>query len=105
MMKDALGKEYISGDAVEAMDDSTLPEFRGMTPEQAAKKEQQMFREVFGSRNGQIVLTQILTDLKYFGRCNDMEATALSNYAKYLLQERIGINDTYKLTQSLLKVE
>lgn len=104
-MKDVLGKDFIDGvDDEELMTDSALPEFRGLTSEQAAEKEQRIFREVFGTRNGQIVLTQILTDLKYFGRCNDMESTALSNYAKYLLQERLGINDTYKLTVSMLKV-
>lgn len=56
-----------------------------------------MFRELFSSPNGQIVLNQLLTDLRYFDECKTEDDTALSNYAKFLIKERLGVNVNKKL--------
>lgn len=62
-----------------------------------------MFRELFSSPNGQIVLNQLLTDLRYFDECKTEDDTALSNYAKFLIKERLGVNLNKKITASLLQ--
>lgn len=70
--------------------------------EQKDKKMKDAFKRVFTSPEGKIVLEQILIDLGYFRASNDDTENALSNYAKYLLYERLGINDTKEVTAKLL---
>lgn len=79
-----------------------LPGFEGLAPDEQAKAERRMFREVFGTPHGRIVLTQILIDLKYFDMCKNADDTALCNYAKFLVQERLDINDTHKIVTVLM---
>ena len=97
---DVFGEEYVGTEKKKAA--GGLPGFERLTPEEQAKEERRMFREVFGTPHGKIVLTQILIDLKYFGVCHGEGEEALNNYAKYLLQERLDINDTHKIVTALM---
>lgn len=72
---------------------SAIPEFNGMTDEEQQKKIVSMFREVFKTEHGKLVLGIILEDLYYFNTCNDDEARALNNYAKVLISQRLGFNN------------
>ena len=62
-----------------------------------------LFKRVFGSPEGQIVLTYILDDLFYFTRPTDQEGEARRNYATELLHDRLGITDSIAVTAALLK--
>lgn len=97
---DVLGGEYLEIEKKTTA--GGLPGYENLSPEDQAKKERQMFREVFSTPHGRIVLTQILLDLKYFSVCTNEQDTALSNYAKFLLQERLDINDTKKIVNALI---
>lgn len=61
-----------------------------------------IFREVFSTENGRIVLTVLLEDMYYFKPCNDDEARALNNYAKALISQRLGINDNKKIIDRII---
>lgn len=104
-MKDVLGREYLADSKDEEKEAGGIPGLTKLPPEEQAREEMRMFRDVFSGDKGRIVLTQILTDLKYFSRCTTDEDMALSNYAKYLLQERMGVNDTYKLVNAMLEAK
>ncbi len=93
--------EYFAGNE-RKREPGGLPGFEGLAPDEQAKAERRMFREVFGTPHGRIVLTQILIDLKYFDKCITADDTALCNYAKYLVQERLDINDTHKIVTVLM---
>lgn len=77
-------------------DNGGLPGYESLTPEEQNKKLQKMFREVFGTKHGRIVLTVILEDLYYFKDCQNDEDRALSNYSKALISQRLGFNDNKK---------
>ena len=100
-MKDALGEEEVT---LENKKKTTggLPGFENLDEEEQAKQMKKMFREVFGTPHGKIVLGVILEDLYYFSACHNDEARALSNYAKCLISNRLGINDHKKRIDNLL---
>ena len=79
-----------------------LPGFERLSPEEQNKQLQKMFREVFGTQHGKIVLGVILEDLYYFSTCTNDEARALNNYAKALISERMGISDHKNRVDNLL---
>ena len=79
-----------------------LPGFENLDPEEQNKQLQKMFREVFNTQHGRIVLGVILEDLYYFSTCNNDEARALNNYAKALISQRLGIIDHKKQIDRLL---
>lgn len=78
-----------------------LPGFENETPEEQMKHLQKMFREVFSTPHGRIVLTVMLEDLYYFSECRNDEARALNNYAKELLGQRLGFNENKKIIDRL----
>lgn len=80
-----------------------LPGYEELTPEEQNKKLQNMFKEVFGTRHGKIVLGVILEDLYYFDTCTNDEARALNNYAKSLISQRLGFNENKKLVDRLFE--
>lgn len=80
-----------------------LPGYENLTAAEQNVKLQEMFREVFGSENGKIVLGVILEDLYYFSSTNNEATAALSNYAKTLLAQRLGINNTKRIIDELFK--
>lgn len=73
----------------------------GKTPEEKEVYIQKYFREVFGSAQGKAVLNILLTDLHYFDICEDAEDMYLSNFAKHLLSNRMGLKDTVAITDCL----
>lgn len=79
-----------------------LPGFEKLEPEEQNKQLQKMFREVFNTQHGRIVLGVILEDLYYFSSCNNDESRALNNYAKTLIAQRLGINDHKKRIDRLM---
>ena len=92
--------DVLGGEAVE-LEKSTedyggLPGFERLTPAEQNKHLQKMFKEVFGTKHGKIVLGVILEDLYYFEQCKNDEDRALNNYAKMLLSQRLGFNDNKK---------
>lgn len=83
----------------------SVAEFSGLDPQQQAKKIIEMFREVFGTDHGKIVLGLILEDLYYFRDCTNDEARALNNYAKILLGQRLGFNNNKKRVDALFNTK
>lgn len=73
----------------------------GDSEEEINKNLVRYFQEVFSSDKGRAVLNVILTDLHYFDVCTDDEDRALSNYAKMLISNRLGMVDTVAITDSL----
>lgn len=82
--------------------DKNIP---GETEEEQFKNMQRFFREVFSTEKGKTVLNIILTDLHYFDLCKTEGEVALNNYAKLLIHDRMGLNDTVNITECLLKGE
>ena len=100
-MKDVLGGEALEVDKKQ-QNSGGLPGYEALSPEEQNKKLQKMFREVFGTKHGRIVLTVILEDLYYFDQCNNDEARALANYAKALIGRRLGLNDNKRNIDCIL---
>ena len=71
------------------------------------KKDKEMseyFRRVFSTQEGQIVLQQILTDLKFFDECVDEADTALNNYAKFMIFKRLRCDNKKNIKNMFLKL-
>ena len=66
------------------------------------KEMRKTFRKVFQSYDGKKVLNVILNDLMLFQPTHTEGETALRNYATYLLNERMGFNDTVSITENLI---
>ena len=79
--------------------------FENLTPEEQNKELQKIFREVFSSEKGKIVLNVLLDDLHYFKLCRCEEDHALNNYAKILVGVRMGYVDTFSISNKLLECE
>ena len=82
------------------MASSTIP---GETEAEKIEYIQEYFREVFTTEKGKAVLNILLTDLHYFDTLKNEEDMALNNYAKYMLNVRMGIKDTVAITDCLIK--
>lgn len=74
------------------------------TPEEQRKALQAMFRKVFSTPEGRVVLNTILNDLRYFTKAEYESEYVLSDYAKTLLHDRLGITDTMAVTDCLINV-
>lgn len=101
MARDVFGEEEVLLDKENKVYGG-LPGFENLDPEEQAKQLRKMCREVFGTPHGRIVLGVILEDLYYFKGCANDETRALNNYAKFLISERLGINNNKKIIDSLL---
>lgn len=80
-----------------------IEHFAGQTPEEQHKAMQRAFYNVFSTEEGTAVLNVILTDLHYFTPTKTEGDVALSNYAKILLNDRLGIDNTVIQTDLLIK--
>lgn len=98
---DVLGEKPIELDK-KITENGGLPGFERLDPDEQNRQMQKMFREVFSTKHGKIVLGVILEDLYFFSGCYNDEARALSNYAKVLISQRLGINDHKKRIDHLL---
>ena len=61
------------------------------------------FRRVFTTTEGKLVLNQLLIDLKYYDECVTETDTALNNYAKFMIKERLQVNNRSKVTAAILE--
>lgn len=67
-----------------------------------AKKVTRLFKKVFNNDDGKKVLGIILEDLHYFTSCETEAATTLCNYAKFLVSNRLGINNHKEIIDHLM---
>ena len=104
--EDILGQEYLLDKKEEdkRVESNCYADFIGLSEEEANKKLVSYFREVFGTYKGQIVLGVLLEDLYYFNSTPSERTAALSDYAKTLIRERLGINDTRKQVEALFSI-
>ncbi|MBO7733351.1 MAG: hypothetical protein J6S67_12375 [Methanobrevibacter sp.] len=92
-----------SNDAEEFMNDALDDEAEKKVIE-ADKKMTEYFRRVFTSKDGRIVLQQILTDLKFFDECIDEQDRVLNNYAKFMIFKRLKVDNKSKITNLLMEI-
>ncbi len=61
------------------------------------------FRRVFSTDEGKIVLHQILEDLKFYKvECVNDTEVILNNFAKFMIFERLKINNKRQITSMLM---
>ena len=58
-------------------------------------------RRVFSTEDGRIALNMLLNDLYFFDQAPGPEGTALTNYAKFFIRERLGVRDTVALSNAI----
>lgn len=100
---DVLGGEEIVVDKPAEVIAGGLPGYEKLSPAEQNAEMIRMFRRVFDTKEGRIVLGIILEDLHYFVQCTNPDAAALNNYAKILLQKRLGINKTMEIIDALMQ--
>lgn len=61
-----------------------------------------LFRSVFSTEDGRIVLNQLLIDLRYYSECVSDSDIALNNYAKFMINQRLKINNIKDRTDALI---
>ena len=64
-----------------------------------------LFRKVFDTPDGNEVLGIILEDLHYFAPCETEAARTLNNYAKFLMSNRLGINNHKEIVDALMSLQ
>ena len=79
-----------------------IPGFENEPIEKQEKELRRMYKNVFSTPEGKIVLTTMLEDLKYFAPCHTDDERPLNNYAKHLICNRLGIANSFERTESLL---
>lgn len=80
-----------------------IPGFENEPEDKQILELRRMYWNVFSTEEGKIVLTSILEDLHFFSPCRTDEENALNNYAKHLVNNRMGISGSYDKTINLLK--
>lgn len=81
---------------------SGLPGLKSLNEDDQHKELVKMFRRVFSSGEGKIVLGVLLEDMHYFNSCDNAEEMALSNYAKKIVREYLGNEDNMDLCERLI---
>lgn len=61
-----------------------------------------LFREVFSTEAGRKVLEQLLIDLRFFDNCSTPDEIALNNYAKFMIKNRLKIDNRERITGAIL---
>lgn len=79
-----------------------LPGYENETEDKQAQELRRIFRSVFSSKEGAIVLNALLMDWYYFELCTTESKKALNEYAKYFIRERLGIVNTFDLSNALI---
>ncbi len=79
-----------------------VPGYEHAKPEEQKKALQRIFRHVFTTDEGKFVLNVLLSDLRYFRQAENESDHVLCDYAKQLLRERLGIENTEVITASLI---
>lgn len=70
--------------------------------EEQDKQITQMYRRVFSSEEGRIVFQQILIDCFYFQECVTDTQVALNNFAKFMINNRLKINNVKQKTDAII---
>lgn len=94
----------VSNDAEQFMD-AALDDEAVKTVLERDKQMTEYFRRVFSSKDGRVVLQQILTDLKFFDECKDDIDKTLNNYAKFMIFKRLKVDNKSKLIKLLMDIE
>lgn len=92
-----------SNDADKFMADA-LDDEAAKTVIERDKQMTEYFRRVFSSKDGRIVLNQILTDLKFFDECVTETDLALNNYAKFMIFKRLKVDNKSKITNVIIDI-
>ena len=79
-----------------------LPGFETARPDEQNKELQKIFKRVFQSTDGKIVLNALLKDLFYFDAATSDAEKALCEYAKFFIRERLGVKKTLSITDAFL---
>lgn len=72
---------------------------------EADKKMSECFRRVFSTSDGRIVLHQLLTDLRFYDECVTETDTALNNFAKFMIFNRLKVDNKKQLTSLIMEIE
>lgn len=84
--------------------DSALDDEAANKIVEADKRMSECFRRLFSSKEGRIVLHQILTDLKFFDECVTDADMALNNYAKFMIFKRLKVDNTKQIANMLMDI-
>ena len=79
-----------------------IPGYEDEDPEEQEREMYRLFNEVFRTSSGRKVLNIILDDLHFMRPCSSMEQTALANYAKALITDRLGIKNFLNMTDAII---
>lgn len=84
------------------MNKCLLPGYENSTPEKQQEILIETFRRVFKSEDGRVVLNALLFDLHYFSEATTDSEMALNQYAKYFIKNRLGIKNTFALSNAII---
>lgn len=87
------------------LEQGAIPGYETATPEEQHEYMQELFRKVFMSDEGKIVFNILLDDLNFFKPARDEAAKARNDYAKFLIADRMGLVNTFSLSNKLLEGE
>jgi hypothetical protein len=73
-------------------------------PDRQRLEIQRAFRNVAATEDGKVLFTVLFEDLKVFDLAKTPDEKALSEYGKFLLSERMGINDSFAMIEALLSI-
>jgi hypothetical protein len=79
-----------------------LPGFETAPEDEQKKQLQRIFREVFSTEQGKIVFNILLDDMRFFKLCDTEQDKSLNEYAKFMISERMGINNIPFITNNML---
>ena len=78
--------------------------YEDKSPEEQIEALHRIFRRVFSTDDGKVVLNALLCDLRYFyekDRAMNENDYILAEYAKYFIAERLGLKNTVEITNYL----
>ena len=87
------------------MNKSGLPGLEDMDEETQRTELAKLLRRVFSTKEGKTAFNMLLNDLFYFQPAKTESEQALSNYARFLVTERMGIIDTISITDHMLETD
>jgi hypothetical protein len=79
-----------------------LPGYETATPAEQVAALREKFRAVFSSEDGRVVFNALMADLFFFKCATTPEEAALAEYAKFFVRERLGMTDTFALTNAMI---
>lgn len=87
------------------MNKNGIPGYEDESEDVQRKELQKLTRRVFSTEDGKAVFNMLLNDLHFFAPCKTESEQALSNYARFLLTERMGIVDTISISDAMLTTD